>query len=141
MEFRAMTEADLKIILEHSLYAQEPKNSMSDDAHAEFVLEHGDSILAAGGFRAITETTAEGWIMLTDYVGNHLIPVYKVISEWLEIWCKNHKIHRVQAWVKSGFEEGKRTVRHLGFTEEFKMLDFLGPGKDAYLYYRIMENK
>jgi len=134
-----MTEADLKVIEKHSLYPQEPKNGCSDNAHYEFVLEHGGYILAAGGFRAITETTAEGWIQLTDYMGPHLIATYRVISEWLEIWCKNHKIHRIQAWVKAGFEEGKRTVEHLGFQKEFKMVDFLGKGRDAWQYYRLME--
>lgn len=136
-----MTEADLKFITENALYPFDPKNDKSDNACYEFVLDHGDYIIGGGGFRAITETTAEGWIALTTYVGDHVVPAYRVINEWLEIWCKNHNIHRVQAWVKAGFEEGKRTLRHLGFTEEFKMLDFLGPGKDAYLYYRIMENK
>jgi hypothetical protein len=138
MEFRQATEADIKFAADHALF---PKRDPDQENNADFVytLDHGDYILAVGGFRMITETTAWAWIELTEYVGNHLIPTIRVISEYMEIFCKNHKIRRLQAWVDEDFSEGMRTAIHLGFESEYILKDFLGKDKNAIMFVKYYE--
>ncbi len=139
MKFREMTFEDLAFVEEHSLYKENADKEHPERIDFDFVLEHDNYILAAGGFRIINKTTAWAWIELTEYIKKeHLITTYRTIKEWHEIWCKIKKIYRLQAWVRSGFEEGKRLAEHLGFEKEFKMKDFLGPEKDAWMYVKIM---
>jgi hypothetical protein len=140
MEFRQATEADIQFAADHALY---PKRDPDKENCADFVytLDHGDYLLAVGGFRMITDTTAWGWVELTEFVGNHLVPTIRVISEYMDIFCKNHKIRRLQAWVADRFEEGFRTVRHLGFDEEYLMKDFLGKGKDAIMFVKFYDGE
>lgn len=133
MEFREATTEDLKVCSEHSLHELDTKSTVSKEDFA-FVLDHGDHILCAGGFQMITDVCAWAWIMPTKYVGSHWVPTIRVIKEWMEIWCKEHEIVRLQAWVKVGFDEGIRTAEHLGFIKEYKMNNFIADGVDAWLY-------
>lgn len=138
MEFREATEADLAFVSQHSLYGSDGKEQ-PDRIDYVYTLDHGDYILGIGGFRMITDTTAWAWIELTHYIGSHLVPTIRVITEYLQIFCKTHRIRRLQAWVPKGFSEGMRTVRHLGFEEEYTLKDFLGKGRDAILFVKYFE--
>ncbi len=139
MEFRQATEADLKFVAENSLYPLTGKEKTETDF--VYALDHGDYVLGIGGFRMITPTTAWAWIELTDYVGSHLVPTYRVISEYMTIFCKTHRIHRLQAWVAKEFTEGLRVVRHLEFEEEYLMKGFLGKGKDAIMFVKYFDGE
>jgi hypothetical protein len=134
MDFRESTQADLDFAAEHSLYGGD--KDQPDRIDYAFTLDHGDYILAVGGFRMITNSTAWGWIELTEYMGPHLMATYRVISEYMDIFCENHKICRLQAWVRDGFKEGFRVMRHLGFEEEYMLHDFLGKGENAIMFVR-----
>lgn len=140
MEFRQSTEDDLKFAAEHSLYEPSGKEKM-DTVDFVYTLDHGDYILGIGGFRMITDTTAWAWIELTEFVGKHLVPTVRVVSEYMEIFCKNHGIRRLQAWVNKEFAEGIRTTRHFGFEEEYMMKDFLGKGKDAIMFVKYFDGE
>lgn len=140
MEFREATEKDFEFAAQHSLHKTGGKDQ-PDRIDFGYTLDHGDYILAVGGFRLITDTTAWAWIELTEYVGSHLIPTCRVISEWAEIFCRDHNIRRLQAWVPKGFEEGMRMVRHFGFEAEFLMKDFLGKGQDAMMFVRFFDGE
>jgi hypothetical protein len=135
MEFRQATEDDLTFVKAHSLYPPTGKEN-SDAFDFVYTLEHGEYILGIGGFRMITDATAWAWIELTEFVGSHIIATYRVISEYMEIFCTNHTICRLQAWVDKDFQAGNRTAFHLGFSVEQQMKDFLGKGRDAILYVK-----
>ncbi len=137
MEFRQATESDLNFVKENSLYPIEEKEVAETDY--VYTLDHGDYILGVGGFRMITGTTAWAWLELTDYVGGHLVPTYRVIKEYMEIFCRDHHIVRLQAWVRDGFMEGMRTVRNLDFEEEYLMKNFLGMGCHAILFVKYFK--
>lgn len=137
MEFRKMTEQDWKIAEEHPLYPN-GKKEVNDVQDFDFTFEHDGQVMCVGGFRMITETSAWGWIQLTEYSKEHLVPSIRVVKEWMEEWCKNHSIIRLQAWVATDFIEGMRTVEHFGFRRECLLNDFLGKDKPAVLYAKIM---
>lgn len=139
MEFRLSTETDLEFVSKHSLYEEE--NNQPTQLDHIFTLDHGDYILGIGGFRMITNSTAWAWVQLTEYVGRHIEPTYRVIKEYMEIFCKDHNICRLQAWVKKDFHEGIRTVRHLGFQEEYMMKDFLGKDKSAIMFVKYYDGE
>jgi hypothetical protein len=132
MEFRIATKADIDFVAENSLYGPIGKEQQ-EQIDFVYTLDHGDYILGVGGFRMVTDSTAWGWIELSGYIGNHLVPTIRVIQDYMKIFCSNHKIRRLQAWVASDFPEGIRTAKHLGFVEECTMIDFLGKGKNAIL--------
>jgi hypothetical protein len=140
MEFRQSTEEDLKFVEKYSLYPSSGK-VISDQIDFIYTLDHGDYILGVGGFRLITDSTAWAWIDLTEYVGSHLVMTLRVIKEYMEIFCRDHHIRRLQAWVERGFTEGLRTVRHAGFVEEYMMHDFLGKGRDAIMFVKYFDGE
>lgn len=135
MEFKEATEAELSFATNHSLHGTTDKGTPERIDYV-YTLKHEENVLGVGGFRMITDTTAWAWIEPTEFIGGHLVPTYRVINEYMAIFCKNHGIRRLQAWVEKGFSEGMRTVRHCGFEEEYMMKDFLGKGRDAILFVR-----
>ena len=136
MDFRIMTADDLAFVDAHPLYPAERKER-KDDQDFNFALQHGDYVLGVGGFRMITDTTAWAWVQLTSYVGHHIIPTIRVITEYADIFCKKHKILRLQAFVRADFPEGHRLVEHLGYFREGPVMkDFCGKGIDAHLYVK-----
>lgn len=134
MEFRIATQEDLDFVSEHKLYPNDDDKKGPERTDYVYTLDHGDYILGVGGFRLVTNTTAWAWFELTEYVGDHLVPTYRCIVEWMEIFCKNHGIIRLQAWVEKGFTQGMRTMRHCGFQEEYMLKDFLGQDRDAIMF-------
>jgi hypothetical protein len=152
MEFRIAKPEDFKFIDEHPLYPDQVDKKPLEKIDYDFVLDHGDYILGAGGFRLINDHTAWVWVMMTEYVGNHLVPSVRVIKEWMEGYydkeknwnpgfCVEHSVYRLQASVAVNFQQGNNIARMLGFEKESKMLNFFGKGKDAWLYVRFMEAK
>jgi hypothetical protein len=61
------------------------------------------------------------------------------IREYIDIFCREHKILRLEAWVDVNFNEGLRLVKHLGFHPESRKINFLGKNKDAWLYVRFFD--
>ena len=94
-------------------------------------------MLGSGGFRLINMTTAWTWLDLTHDAGSHIRSVYRVISEWIDIFVKDKGIKRLQAYIDPDFPEAIRTIQHLGFERESNMELFYGD-RDAYLYKRII---
>ena len=147
MDFRIMTAEDLAFVDAHLLYPDERKER-KDDQDFNFALQHGDYVLGVGGFRMITDTTAWAWVQLTSYVGHHIIPTIRVITEYMDGYylkdgthkpgfCKKHGILRLQAFVRADFPEGHRLVEHLGYFREGPVMkDFCGKGIDAHLYVK-----
>lgn len=90
-------------------------------------------------------TTAWAWVDLTHYAGEHIIVVYRVIKEWMEILAKDKGIKRLQCYCECDFPEAIRTIEHLGFEKEFTkpMKRFVGE-KPAFLYmkhYGVSDDK
>lgn len=136
MNFREMIQSDVDFVKDHSVsrgifYKQPEVTDFS------YTLEHEGEILGIGGIRLINPTTAWAWIDMTHYAGNHIIAVYRVIKEWMDILCKEKGIKRLQAYIEMDFPEAIRMVRHLGFKEESVMKNFMGD-KDAFMFVRIV---
>lgn len=136
-EFRVMSLRDYETLRQHSLYPLEKENP-STPCYENFAYEHLGELYAGGGFALITETTAWAWVCLTDaVVPGHVRPVYQVMKEFIELWCREHGIIRLQAFVREGFERGYRLVEHLGFQPEgYLMPHFCGKDKAAQLFVR-----
>ncbi len=135
MEFRESTTEDVEYADNHSI-SHETKD-VPEQIDYLYTLEHEGVPLCVGGFRMINHTTAWCHVDLTDKAGSHIIEVYRVIKEWIESFCKEHGIIRLQAYVREDFPEGMRMVKHLGFDYEFTMEKFMGD-KDALMYKRII---
>ena len=125
MEFRAMTQADLDYLSEHSISRGIAKK-LPDEVEWSYALEHEGVTLGIGGIRLINSTTAWGWLDLSDKAGENIYTVYRVIKEWMEKLCKEKGIKRLQAYTEIGFRDAETLIKHLGFHDESVMFDFIG---------------
>jgi hypothetical protein len=148
MNFRQSKPEDFIYIRDNALYPFQNDKEPLDKVFFEYTFEHDAVILGSGGFQILTDATAQCWVQLTKYAATPVIPnlctmaeCMRRIKEYIEIFCETHNIIRLQAWVDCEFEEGRRLVDHLGFHKEVRMMDFMGKGKDAWLYVRLMETE
>lgn len=137
MNFREMTQSDIEFMKDNSIsrgiFHKQPKV-----VEYCYALEHEGKLLGVGGFRLINLTTAWVWFDLTHYSGGHIIKVYRVLKEWLDIFVEQHGLKRVQAYIDPDFPEAIRTAKHLGFKFESVMENFIGD-RDAWMYTRFTE--
>jgi len=136
MEFREATKEDFEFVANHSISHGISKYQPECIDYA-FTLEHDGVPLGIGGFRLINSATAWCWVDMADTSGKHIIIVYRVIKEWIEKFAEEHKLKRLQAYIKPDFPEAIRMVQHLGFERESNMEGFL-PDGDAFMYKRIL---
>ncbi len=136
MEFRETTQEDLDFVANHSVSRGILKRQPECIDYC-YTLEHEGKPLGIGGFRLINETTAWAWVDITDCAGGHIIPAYRVLKDWIDIFVKEHGIKRLQAYIEMDFPEAIRMVQHLGFEKESIMRSFVGD-KDASMYVRII---
>ena len=135
MNFRETVQSDLDFMAENSVSRGIQKHCPEQIDYC-YTLEHEGNVLGVGGFRIINPVTAWCWLDMTHLAGSHIIAGYRVIKEWMDIFAKEHKIKRFQAYVRPDFEEAIRMVQHLGFEYEFTMKDFMPEG-DAIMYKKI----
>ena len=135
MEFRETTQEDLDFVADHSVSRGILKRQPECIDYC-FTLEHEGKPLGIGGFRLINLTTAWCWLDMTDRAGSHIIPAYRVVKEWMDIFVKEHGIKRLQAYIAPDFPEAVHMVQHLGFEKESIMKNFMGD-KDASMYVKL----
>ena len=137
MEFRETTQEDLDYMAEHSVSRGIQKNS-PEQVSFMYTLEDNGIPLGIGGFRLINQYTAWCWVDISCLGHSNIYTSYRTIIEEIEKFAEKHKVKRLQAYVECDFPEAITMVRHLGFTKESIMKNFMGD-KDAYMYVRIME--
>jgi len=133
MNFRLATPEDIDYMAVNSIN-QTVDRKMEERVDYIYALED-ESLFGIGGFRMIVPTTAWCWVDLTEDAKKNVYTTYRVISEWMDEFVKNHNIKRLQAFVKD-IPRHKRLVEHLGFEVESTMKDFYGD-EDAFLYRRL----
>jgi hypothetical protein len=101
-----------------------------------FALEHEDVVLAVGGLKLLNLSTAWCWFLMTENARDNIVSVYRHIRNWLDELVKLHNLKRLMAAVEIDFEEGQRTVKHLGFVQESVMPCFVGD-KAALMFVRL----
>jgi len=136
MDFRETTQEDLEFVADHSISRGILKRQPECIDYC-YTLEHEGKPLGVGGFRLINETTAWAWADITDCAGGNIIPAYRVLKEWIDIFVKEHGIKRLQAYVEMDFPEAIRMVQHLGFEKESIMKNFVGD-RDASMYVKVI---
>lgn len=136
MEFRETTAEDLEYLADHSV-SRGIQSKCPEQIDYCYTLEHEGKPLCVGGFKLINVTTAWSWIEISDAAGNHVIPMYRVIREYIDVFVKEHNIIRAQAYVECDFPEAERMVVHLGFEKESIMKKFMGD-KDAYMFAKLL---
>ena len=136
MEFRETTQEDLDFVADNSI-SRGIQKKCPEQIDYMFTLEHEGKPLGVGGFRVINPTTAWCWTDWTHLTGKHLVTSYRTVKEYIDIFAKEHKLKRLQAYVECDFTEAIRMVEHLGFTKESTMKNFIGD-KDAFMFVRIL---
>lgn len=140
MKFREATNKDFEICCEQGISGGKFDSFGEIESHA-WTLEHNGEILVVGGFLMITQTSAWGWFEMTQECLNHITETFRVIKDWLNIYCNERGISRIQAFVDTGNHRAIRTVEHLGFYRECTLKYFLGQYKDAYQYAKLFDKE
>lgn len=143
MEFRLATAEDILKVRQNPLHGEAKPSAETSELYHIFALEGIDGkILMTGGFQFITDTTAWTWIELSKEAETCLVTCFRVMKEWIEQYCKDNGIIRLQCFVDESFPQGIKLIEHLGFDPQSRHLmhRFMGD-KSAWLYYRIMENE
>ena len=138
MIFRETTQEDLDYCSKYGISGG--KFDLPGDTVTETVtLELEGLVIAIGGIVKITETTAWSWVEVTPESIDHIYTFYRTVKEWSDICAKLNGIRRYQSWVDASNEKHIRFAKHLGFEVESTMKDFLGKGKDALLFVKMMD--
>jgi len=133
MNFRETTIEDFEYLKTHSV-----SRGLGDFAPVQSLqtLEEDGIPLVVIGFIFINKTTAWGFFDMSEAGKKCIHSTYRTIKEWIDLFCKTHKVRRLQVYVECDFSEAIRTVEHLGFQRETVMDCFVGD-KPAYLYRRL----
>jgi len=135
-----VTKEDLEYFIEHGI------NDTShyvegEDLSVTAVFEMDGRRLAMGGIVRLTKTTAMGWVELVPDAGSHIIKVYRTIKAWRDKTCREQGIIRFEAWIDVDNDVAIRFNEHLGLRKESVMKNFMGIGKDAFMYAKFYEGK
>ncbi len=134
MNFREMQPSDIEQLKDKSI-SRGILHKMPAQIEFSYCLEYEGEVLSIGGIQMVNETTAWGWINLSEDAVNFKKTVYKVINDWTEKLTKDKGIKRLQVYVECDFPKAVRLVEHLGFARESIMPRFVGE-KSAYLYVK-----
>lgn len=75
--------------------------------------------------------------VVTKAVAKHPVAYMKVVRQYIEFFCKEDNIHRLEAYTRVDYPEGHKWLQALGFERE-NLLTAYGPDKaDYYLYRRL----
>jgi hypothetical protein len=135
MELVELEQSDIDYLKDHSI-SRGIFGKLPARCEWSYALRHEGQTLMAGGVVLITHTTAWIWADLSDKAHDHMIIAYRVMRDWITLIAQNHGIRRMQAYVMVGFEEGERTIEHLGFHEEKPVMPNFVDDKPAALWVR-----
>lgn len=135
MNIRTLTIDDITAMKDVSISRGAIHQSV-DWIEFNYAVEHDGELLAIGGIRIITPTTAWAWTDLSYNSKKHMVRIYRIISEWLTVLIEDNHLDRLQTYIEMDFPEAISWIEHLGFKRESIMRKFLD-GKDVYMYARI----
>lgn len=141
MEFRLATADDILKVRQNPLHTEhkEPPD-MGEIFHIFALDDDNGELIGVGGFQLITNTTAWVWVELSKNVNDNLIVTYRVLRDWIEQYCRNNGIIRLQCFIDESFPQSIRLAEHLGFDHESRhLMHRFFNDRSAWLYYRIME--
>ena len=134
MLIRNATPTDIKAVAVMSI--SRGNKEFPESVDHVYAAEHDGAVLGVGGIKLMTPTVAWCWMDWSEGIRGHMIPIYRMVWDWLDTLVKLHGLKRLMAAVECDFPEAIRTVEHLGFHQESIMLNWNGD-KSAYLYVRL----
>jgi len=90
-----------------------------------------DTVIAIGGINFLWPGVGEAWLLTSTELENHTRIVYKEIKTFLKNTEKYYK--RIQACVKTDFEEGIEFAERFGFEKEGTLRNYGIDGSDHYM--------
>lgn len=90
-------------------------------------------VLAVAGITEIWQGRAQCWAMLAGGLGRHFVQIHRAVQRALDM----SDYRRIETYVDSGFAEGHRWIKMLGFTHEGRARAYSPEGRDCDLYARV----
>lgn len=95
----------------------------------------GDQVVICAGVQLMWDNRGVGWVKMSKDAGRDLVFIHRTVQGIID----NAGLRRIEAYVDSAFEEGKRWVEMLGMSYEGTMKAFGPDGRDHDLYARIYD--
>lgn len=86
-----------------------------ENTGAVTMLDDDGEVIGCGGLQTMWAGRYAAWLMLSEFAGRHMVPVYRAIEKYLDAhsWMR-----RIEATVHADFPPGHRLVHKLGFRLE-----------------------
>lgn len=136
MIFRESIQSDLDYMADHSM-SRGIQKQCPEQVDYVYTLENDGAPLGIGGFKVINPCTAWCWVDISDKGHKNIKATFRALRDWIDIFAKEHKLVRLQAYVRPDFKEAIRMIEHLGFEQESIMKDFMPEG-DAIMYIKLL---
>ena len=114
-----------------NLYYRMEQLCMAPTSMAHTIRTDDGEALAVFGLHKYWEGVGEVYGVISKLSSLCPIPFARLARVTLNHYMKEHRMHRVQAWVRYGFDDERRFAKLLGFEIEGLMRKF-GPEKDDY---------
>lgn len=128
----------------HTIDVQEAQKDSThewqNDAYFEAVSQSGafaatknGEVVCCFGALEMWEGRALMWCLLSKNAGRHMVAIHRSAQDFLN----RLPYQRIEAYIKVGFDAGKRWVEMFGFKYEGTMKSFFPDGSSALLYARF----
>ncbi len=120
--------------------AQEYFGQVMDQAYAmrlekqdSFTALQGDTVLCCAGVIRAWPGRALAWALISQSAGPYFVQLTRAMQRYMDLIPDR----RVEAVVDSGFDQGHRWLRLLGFQHEGRLRLYTPDGRDVDLYARL----
>jgi hypothetical protein len=102
-----------------------------------FTLMSEDNPVCAGGIVPLWPGVAEAWMLISKYVNQYPLSVYKSVSSVMLDIIEKMELFRVQTVIKEDDKTAIRWIERLGYTREGLLRQFGPDRQDYFIYGRV----
>lgn len=104
------------------------------NSEAYTVIDDDGKVLAIGGVQEIWHNRGVAWSYIAADLGPKMLAVHRIVKKGIALWPQK----RIELYVETGFSQGHRWAKMLGFKRETQVMEKgLPNGKDCSVYVRI----
>lgn len=104
--------------------------------HPSFTLVVDDELVACGGVVDIGYNRGEAWILFSKLIYKYPVACFRATRKALEEILKKKDYQRLQAFVKTDHDQGKRFAERFGFKHEGDLRGYGPNGETMSIYAR-----
>lgn len=100
--------------------------------------EEGYTVGFATGLEVADEFHLHNIAVHPDHQGKG---VGRLLLERIDEYCRQHDLHKIQLEVRRDNDHARRLYLHMGYESVGSRKDYYGPGRDAYLFTKLLSQE